>query len=100
MEHDAVALESFGNNDDRQSTTEFACAPEAMNLKAATILLTSRLALVKSSAASRTALAKHRVFIDPVLIKLLEIVGCYANEVLSPLRFPKKKEHTAPTSIS
>ena len=46
----------------------------------ATTLLVSRVALVKSSAASRGTLAKHRASMDPELVNTLEIVGCYANE--------------------
>jgi hypothetical protein len=38
-------------------------------------------ALVQSPAASRAALANHRAAIDPVLAKILTIVGGYAGAV-------------------
>jgi ankyrin repeat protein len=58
-------------------------ASEAMNPTAAVLaatLMLCREALVKSPAASRSALAKHRASIDPTVAKTLEIVGTYMNE--------------------
>ena len=49
----------------------------------AAITVVCRSALVKSPAASRAALAKHRAFIDPSLVEILEIVGNYPEEVTS-----------------
>ena len=53
----------------------------AMNSAAAATLMVCRSALVKSPAASRAAVAKHRESIGPDLAKALEIVGSYTNEV-------------------
>jgi len=56
---------------------------ESTNTREAATFLVCRSALVKSPAASRAALAKHRAFIDPELAKALGIVGGYAkNEVM------------------
>jgi len=49
------------------------------------IMEVCRSALVKSPAASRAALAKHRVVIDPALAEILERVGNYTDEVTSTL---------------
>ena len=46
------------------------------------ILAACRAASVKSPAASRAALARHRASIDPELIKILETVGNYEDEVI------------------
>jgi len=54
----------------------------AINLKTA-ITVVCRSTLLKSPAASRAALAKHRAFIDPALAEILEIVGKYPDEVAS-----------------
>jgi len=53
---------------------------DALDFKAATTVV-CRSALIKSPAASRAALAKHRAFIDPSLAETLEIVGNYPDEV-------------------
>jgi len=47
----------------------------------AAIVLACRSASVKSPAASRSALAKHRAVIDPGLAEILEKVGNYSDEV-------------------
>jgi len=52
----------------------------AINLRAAAAVV-CRSALVKSPAASRAALAKHRAVIDPALAEILETVGNYPEEV-------------------
>ena len=57
-------------------------APEQRTREAATAACQA--ALVQSPAASRAALANHRAAIDPVLAKILEIVGGYACEVPPP----------------
>jgi len=55
-------------------------ASEAMTLTAAAeTLMVCRAALVKSPAASRFALTKHRASIDPTVAKALEMVGSYTN---------------------
>jgi hypothetical protein len=53
----------------------------AMNLTAAATFMVCRSALVKSPAASRAALTKHRESISHEIAKALETVGSYTNEV-------------------
>lgn len=45
------------------------------------ILAACRAALIKTPAASRNALARHRSSIDPALAKALEVVGSYTCKV-------------------
>lgn len=52
-------------------------------VKQASVLAACRAALVKSNAASQSALAKHRTSICTALAKALEIVGAYTLQVLS-----------------
>jgi len=56
--------------------------PDVLPYKAS-ILSSCRAALVKSPAASRAALARHRGTVDPELIKILETIGSFKDEVIS-----------------
>jgi len=73
LERNPDTIPSTINNDEGTS--------EATDLRAAAAtLMVCRTALVKSPAASRSALAKHCASIDPTIAKALQIVGSYTNE--------------------
>ena len=55
--------------------------------RAVAVLAACRSALVRSPAASRAALEKHRAFIDSELAKALETVGSYDIEVCANILF-------------
>ena len=55
--------------------------------RAVAVLAACRSALVRSPAASRAALEKHRAFIDSELVKALKTVGSYDIEVGANILF-------------
>ena len=67
--------------------TVYSSKIDSQAYRAVAVLAACRSALVRSPAASRAALEKHRAFIDSELVKALKTVGSYDIEVGANILF-------------